>query len=126
MSRLHLITPPDILHNANVSVLLINPSDAVKTDFNQAVLHVQREINLYLYEKTFEQQDWLISVINSVDYIVLDINPTIKDFWLLGYILSMPHTFYISMQDPHPSLFHLLNANRIYDFKKLVEKINEE
>ena len=124
MSRIHLITPPDRLHNTNMSVLLIMPSDVVKADFNQAVLNLNKEINLYLYENTKEHQDWLITVSNTVDHIVLDISQIGKDFWLLGYLLSMPHTSYLSVKDPSP--YHLLNANRIYDFKTLVEKINKE
>ena len=68
-----------------MSVLLIMPSDAVKADFNQAVLNINKEINLYLYENTLEHQDWLITVSNTVDHIVLDISQTGKDFWLLGY-----------------------------------------
>lgn len=124
MSKINLITAPDRLHNANVSVLLINPSDAVKLDFNKAVLNLNKDINLYLYETSKIHDEWLITVINTVDYVVLDISHTGKDFWLLGYILSQPHTHYISVQDPTP--YHLLNSNRIYDFTTLVEKINNK
>jgi hypothetical protein len=124
MNKINLITAPDRLHNANVSVLLINPSDTVKLDFNCAVLNLNKDINLYLYETSVLHNEWLITVINTVDYIVLDISHTGKDFWLLGYLLSQPHTHYISVQDPTP--YHLLNANRIYDFTALVEKINRK
>jgi hypothetical protein len=124
MNKINLITAPDRLHNANVSVLLINPSDTVKLDFNRAVLNLNKDINLYLYETSVLHNEWLITVINTVDYIVLDISHTGKDFWLLGYLLSQPHTHYISVQDPTP--YHLLNANRIYDFTALVEKINRK
>ena len=125
MSKINLITAPDRLHNNNYSVLLINPSEAVKADFNRSILNLNQEINLYLYETTeFNDYDWLITVSNTVDHIVLDISHTGKDFWLLGYLLSQPHTHYISVQDPTP--YHLLCANRIYDFTALVEKINKK
>ena len=124
MSKINLITAPDRLHNHNVSVLLINPSDAVKLDFNRAVLNLNKDINLYLYETSVNNDEWLITVSNTVDHIVLDISHTGKDFWLLGYLLSQPHTHYISVQDPTP--YHLLCANRIYDFTALVEKINKK
>jgi hypothetical protein len=124
MSKINLITAPDRLHNSNVSVLLINPSDAVKLDFNRAVLNLNKDINLYLYETSVNNDEWLITVSNTVDHIVLDISHTGKDFWLLGYLLNLPHTHYLSVQDPTP--YHLLNVNRIYDFTALVEKINSK
>jgi hypothetical protein len=124
MNRINLITAPDRLHNANVSVLLINPSDAVKSDFNKAVLNLKKDINLYLYENSINNDEWLITVSNTVHHILLDIGHTGKDFWLLGYILSKPNTHYISVHDPAP--YHLLNTNRIYDLTSLMEKINKK
>ena len=124
MSKINLITAPDRLHNANVSVLLINPSDAVKLDFNRAVLNLNKDINLYLYETSVNNDEWLITVSNTVDHIVIDISHTDKDFWLTGYVLSLPHTSYISMINQMP--YHLLNKNRIYDFSAFTEKLNKK
>jgi hypothetical protein len=124
MSRINLITAPDRLHNANVSILLIHPSEAVKLDFNRAILNLNQEINLYLYEGApIKDYDWLITVSNTVDHIVLDISNIDKEFWLLSYILSLPHTLYLSAENEIP--YHLLNKNRIYDFTSLMEKINK-
>jgi hypothetical protein len=106
-------------------VLLINPSEAVKADFNRAILNLNQEINLYLYETTeVNDYDWLITVSNTVDHIVIDISHTDKDFWLTGYVLSLPHTSYISMINQMP--YHLLNKNRIYDFSAFTEKLNKK
>jgi len=125
MSRINLITAPDRLYNSNISILLINPSETVKTDFNQAILNLKQDINLYLYEDTpVKDLDWLITVSNTVDYIVLDISNSNKEFWLLGYILSLSHTHYLSASNETP--YHLLNNNRIYDFSALVEKLNKK
>ena len=125
MSRINLITAPDRLYNSNISILLINPSEAVKADFNKAILNLDKEINLYLYE-TAQSNDynWLITVSNTVDHIVLDISNSNKEFWLLGYILSLPQIHYLSSINETP--YHLLNNNRIYDFSALVEKLNQK
>jgi hypothetical protein len=125
MSRINLITAPDRLYNANISILLINPSETVKADFNRAILNLDKEINLYLYETTqINDYDWLVTVSNTVDYIVLDITNSNKEFWLLGYILSLPQTHYLSSSNETP--YHLLNNNRIYDFSTLMEKLNKK
>jgi hypothetical protein len=47
MSRINLITAPDRLYNANISILLINPSETVKADFNRAILNLNKEIHKY-------------------------------------------------------------------------------
>lgn len=125
MSRINLITAPDRLYNANISILLINPSEAVKADFNKNVLNLDKEINLYLYEHDhINNYDWLITVSNTMDHIVLDISNSNKEFWLLGYILSLPQTHYLSSTNEIP--YHLLNNNRIYDFSTLMEKLNKK
>jgi hypothetical protein len=125
MSRINLITAPDRLYNANISILLINPSETVKADFNRAILNLNKEINLYLYETTqVNDYNWLITVSNTANYIVLDISNSNKEFWLLGYILSLPQTHYLSASNETP--YHLLNNNRIYDFSTLVEKLNKK
>jgi hypothetical protein len=125
MSRINLITAPDRLYNANISILLINPSETVKADFNRAILNLNKEINLYLYETAqVNDYNWLITVSNTADYIVLDISNSNKEFWLLGYILSLPQAHYLSTSNETP--YHLLNNNRIYDFSTLVEKLNKK
>ena len=91
MPKLNLITQPDKLFNGNTSVLLINPRTSVKEEFNKKALMFKKDINLYMFEVVDpdEQQDikWLIEIVNSVDVIILDVNGTFKDRWLLGYIL---------------------------------------
>ena len=99
MPKLNLITQPDKLFNGNTSVLLINPKTSVKQEFNKKALMFKKDINLYMFEVVDpdDQQDikWLIEVVNSVDVIILDVNGTFKDRWLLGYIPINPNCYFI-------------------------------
>tara|TARA_R110000868_G_scaffold116763_4_gene310550 strand:- start:4124 stop:4522 length:399 start_codon:yes stop_codon:yes gene_type:complete len=128
MPKLNLITEPDKLFNGNTSVLMINPRTVVKEDFNQKALKFKNDINLYMFgvEDPDEQQDikWLIDIINSVDVIILDVNGTFKDRWLLGYILNKPNCYYF-YDGSDAFAYNLINNNKIYDLEFLPSKIEE-
>ena len=74
MPKLNLITEPDKLFNQNPSVLLINPSDAVKEEFNQRAKQFDSDVNVYMYEigdpDMPSNVKWLIDIVNSVNIIV--------------------------------------------------------
>ena len=57
---INLITAPDKLLNSNPSLLLVNPSDDLKTNFNSIAQDLKRPINLYLHENNEEETAWLL------------------------------------------------------------------
>ena len=128
MPKLNLITQPDKLFNGNISVLLINPKTSVKQEFNKKALMFKKDINLYMFEVVDpdEQQDmkWLIEIVNSVDVIILDINGTFKDRWLLGYILNKPNCYFL-YDGSDAFSYNLINNNKVYDLEFLPSKIEE-
>lgn len=128
MPKLNLITEPDKLHNENSSVLLINPSDAVKNDFNQKAKQFEKDINVYMFEVKDPDDDknlkWLIEVVNTVDLIIFDVNGTFNDRWLIGYILNKNNCYYI-WNGSDVFEYNLINMNRIYDLEFLPNKIKE-
>ena len=77
MPKLNLITEPDKLHNENTSVLLINPAESVKHDFNERAKQFEKDVNVYMFEvkDPDDQQNlkWLIEIVNSVDVIIFDV-----------------------------------------------------
>ena len=93
---INLITAPDKLLNVNPSLLLVNPNDQVKESFNKLAKDFKRPINLYLHENNEEDTAWLLDCISMVDHIILDIDNTKVDHWLIGYILSFGKTFYLT------------------------------
>lgn len=119
---INLITAPDKLLNNNASVLLVNPSDTVKEQFNHHAKQFKAPINLYLYENTEEQLGWLFDTIPAVDYIVLDTDNTIIEQWIIGYILQFDKTFYLTNKPDR--LYNVINVNRIFELKQFFERIN--
>ena len=87
MPKMNLITEPDKLHNENTSVLLINPAESVKHDFNERAKQFEKDVNVYMFEvkDPDDQQNlkWLIEIVNSVDVIIFDVNGTFKDLSLI-------------------------------------------
>ena len=119
---INLITAPDKLLNNNASVLLVNPSDTVKEQFNHHAKQFKAPINLYLYENTEEQLGWLFDTIPAVDYIVLDTDNTIIEQWIIGYILQFDKTFYLTNKPDR--LYNVINVKRIFELKQFFERIN--
>jgi len=121
--KMNLITPPDVLKNENVSVLLINLSEFDKSNFNDAAKELKQSVNLYLYDED-EQNDigWLITVADSVDYIFLNIDNSKKIEWLIGWILNYSNTFYLTSAEHIP--YNKINVNKVYDITQAIEGVN--
>lgn len=119
---INLITSPDKLFNSNPSLLLVNPGDSVKEDFNKHASKLLDPINLYLFEGNPLDIRWLLDVIQSVDYIILDIDNTKDSIWLIGYLLSFGKTFYLTNEVQ--SVYNIINVNRIYELKQFMEGVN--
>ena len=68
---LNLITSPDKLFNDNPSLLLVNPSDSIKENFNHFAQKFENNVNLYLHENSETDLRWLLEVSQVVDHIVL-------------------------------------------------------
>ena len=118
---LNLITYPDKLFNDNTSLLLVNPSDTIKENFNHYAQKFESNINLYLFENKVEELGWLIEVAQTVDHIVLDIDNTKIDPWIIGYLLSFGKTFYLT--NTPESVYNVINNNRIYELNQFMEGV---
>lgn len=128
MPSITLITAPDKLFNKKPSILLINPKLEIKDEFNKIIKEIDTEINLYMWESLDNETDqhinWLIEVANSVDHIVLDIDNTVKHYWTVGYLLTLPTCFY-TFNGNEPMGFELINNNRIYTLDYLKNTIKQ-
>lgn len=119
---LNLITSPDKLFNDDPSLLLVNPSDTIKENFNHYAQQFENNVNLYLYENSETDLRWLLEVAEIVDYIVLDIDNTKVTPWIIGHLLGFGKTFYLT--NTPESVYNIINNNRIYELKQFMEGVN--
>jgi len=126
--KVHLITPPDILHNDNYQLLVICPSSAIQKDLQDNLLPlVKKEINIYYYEKSdYKKEDvnWLLNVAKQVDAVILDLDnapPHIRD--IASYLIAKPNTFWLT--NSQESVYNHFSKNKVYNLD-FIKKIGEE
>ena len=117
---MNLITAPDTLQNENVSVVLINPSEEDKANFNSIAKNLENSINLYLHEQS--NVEWLIDVVKFCDYVYINLDNSKDIEWLYGWILNYSKTFFLTSMDHMP--YNKINVNRVYDIAQMVEGVN--
>lgn len=126
MSSVTLVSPPDILLNNELSVLLIHPKSNLKSEFQDFIAEVDTNMTVYLYEvpEELEDVDWLLTMVRSADFVVIDIdncNSRIRD--LASFIISRNNVFWLT--NGGDSYYNKVNANRMYDLKLLQARIGE-
>lgn len=123
MTKINVITAPDILHNQNKNILLVNPSTEVRNDFQKYLENVGTSINVYLYDpQTEEETDigWLLAIAKICDTVILDLDQMpISEKKFSSYLISLPNVFYLTKDDVTP--YNKLSLNRIYDLTWLAE-----
>ena len=72
-----------------------------------------------MFENQEYEVQWLLDVCQSVDYIVLDIDNTKNNHWIIGHILDFGKTFYLT--NAEDSVYNSININRIYELKQFME-----
>lgn len=122
--KIKIITAPDRVFDQSQTLLVICPGEALKSQVQDYALNCSDHLSVYLYEGTENNMPWLLSVANSVDNIVIDMdNSNDGVIHFFSYILSIPNTYYKCSVMKAP--WDLLNKNRFYDFPKFDEENNE-
>lgn len=111
----------------NLGYLLVKPSLYVKQQFQTILSQNIEEINVFIFDDDESDIDWLLSVSNQCDVVIIDIDncdPITHQF--VTYLLAQPNTHYITTDEITP--YGLINKNRIYDLDWIVQQIkdNEE
>jgi hypothetical protein len=125
LGKINLITPPDKLFNMNLGYLLVKPSLYVKQQFQTILSHIMEEINVFVYDDNEQDIDWLLSVANQCDVIIIDVdNCDMITHKFVTYLLAQPNTHYITNDEITP--YGLINKNRIYDLDWIVQQVKNE
>lgn len=122
MKKINIITPPDMLFNDSLQLLLLYPSKQIQDDIQNTFLSdVNFDVNVYFYDKpvyTKKELEWLLTVFKMCDTAIVDVDntsPWARD--ILGYMIAKSKTFWLT--NSQDSVYNSLSNNRVYDLKFL-------
>jgi hypothetical protein len=124
LGRINLITPPDKLYNSNPTYFLIKPSTKIKMQFQTLLSQIDDELNVYVYDDNETDIDWMLSVAQMSDFVIIDVDncdPMTKLF--VSVLLTQPNAYYLTTDEITP--YKLLNRNRIYNLDWINEILND-
>lgn len=125
LGKINLITPPDKLFNLNPSYLLVKPSTKVKMQFQQLLSQSDADLNVYIYDQDEADIEWMLSVSQQVDFIIIDIdNCDIITKQFVSFLLAQPNTHYLTTDEITP--WGLISRNRIYNLDWILEVLKDE
>ena len=123
--KINLITPPDKLFNLNPGILLVKPSLKVKMHFQQVLSQIDDDINVYIFDTDETNIEWMLSVSQQADIIIVDIDncdPITKTF--VSFLIAQPNTHYITSDESTP--YNLKSRNRIVNLDWILENFNKD
>lgn len=117
MTTINLITAPDRLFNDAYSFLLLYPSEQLIHDLQDVIFNnVEQDINVYVYsdnEYDPNNLDWMLSVFQSVDTAIIDLDNCesfVRD--LLALLIAKPKTYWLTKGENR--VYNHISKNRIY------------
>jgi len=125
MDQITVITPPDKLLNSTPSLLVITPSTDVKIKIHDFISTYPNKLNVYFYEGSDSDPEWVLTVIPIVNCVVFDLDnsdPVIRNF--ASYIISKSNVFYLTNDTYTP--YNLISNNRVYNLNFLSNIFNGE
>ena len=123
LGKINLITPPDRLYNSNMSYLLVKPSTKIKLQFQNMLQDIKEDVNVYVFDDTESDIDWLLSVSQTSDFVIIDIDNCDQLTKLfVPLMLTQANTHYMTSDEITP--YKLVSRNRIYNFDWLNEVLS--
>lgn len=124
LGKINLITPPDKLFNLNPGYLLIKPSTKVKMQFQQLLSQSDDDLNVYIYDQDEADIEWMLSVSQQADFIIIDIdNCDLITKQFVSFLLAQPNSYYLTNDELTP--WHLISRNRIYNLDWIIDAIGK-
>jgi hypothetical protein len=125
LGKITVITPPDKLFNLTLGYLFVKPSVHLKQQFQTILSQSIDDVNVFVYDQEEVDIDWLLSVAQQVDVVIIDVDncdPTTKMF--VTFLLAQGNVHYITKDETTP--YNLISKNRIYNLDWIVEQLKSE
>jgi len=122
LKNINIITPPDVLYHDAIEVLLLCTSDVVKNEVQQALVDIEHDINIYVYEPneilTDNDIDWILNIFTKSQITIIEIDkvPAVLQP-ILSYMIAKPKTFWLT--NGNNRVYNKLSNNRVHDFEFL-------
>ena len=125
MSKINLITAPDILYNKSKSILLIHPNDQIKSDLQKILEEAKETVNIYVYDVSQERpldSDWLFKVHRIVDICIANLDDfDVETRSIMSYLISYDHTYWLTKGEN--LLYNKISLNRIFEVNQIKDKL---
>lgn len=121
MSKINLITPPDILHNKNKSILCISLDPQQKQELQDLLVESNDNQNIYVYEGN-QELDWLMNLHKICDTVLVNLDNLDTEIrTIMSYLISFDNTYWLTKGEH--MLYNKISSNRIYNIEQIKERI---
>jgi hypothetical protein len=101
----------------------VKPSAKLKIQFQHNLKQIDDDVNVYIFDDTETDIDWLLSVGKIADFIIVDIdNCDYQTKLFISLLLIQPNSYYLTSDESTP--WSLISRNRIFNLDWVLEVLN--
>ena len=122
MSKINLITPPDMLHNKNKSILCISFDNENRKSLQNVLAKVQENLNIYIFDNDITEIDWLLNLHKICDVCIVNLDNLPQEIrTIMSYLISFDNTYWLTKGEE--IMYNKISSNRIFELDQIKEKI---
>ena len=122
MSKINLITPPDILHNKNKSILCVSLDNENRKSLQNVLAKVQENLNIYIFDNDITEIDWLLNLHKICDVCIVNLDNLPQEIrTIMSYLISFDNTYWLTKGEH--IMYNKISSNRIFELDQIKEKI---
>ena len=92
--------------------------------FQQLLSQSDDDLNVYIYDQDEADIEWMLSVSQQADFIIIDIdNCDLITKQFVSFLLAQPNSYYLTNDELTP--WHLISRNRIYNLDWIIDAIGK-
>ena len=122
MRKINLITPPDILHNKNKSILCVSLDNENRKSLQNVLAKVQENLNIYIFDNDITEIDWLLNLHKICDVCIVNLDNLPQEIrTIMSYLISFDNTYWLTKGEQ--IMYNKISSNRIFELDQIKEKI---